>query len=549
MKKILLLLSLLYFLFSCSGIEKKAEEAIAKKIIIRDYKVELNQYFSTNYDSIALPKIKDATLDSLTWVHTFYKNNKYTPIWINDSIQLSEKGAALINQFIAAKNYGLDTHFYGVKTLLETKRKLDEDAPKESKYREASKLEVLLTYYYMLYGKQLNYGMLSIIDSVSVLPRKKFDIDLPAYLYKASQTDSIIEKLLDLQPKQEEYHNLQKGLENFLKNRSLSTESVHVQNFRIDSLNAVNQAKKALILHNYLPEEYKDSLYLEALKTFQTEHGLQADGLIGKNTANALSISPYRYYKQIVVNLERWRWKENWNPNYIFVNIPSYKMQLYRDAKEVRTHKVVVGKIKNQTPEIIDTLEYIIAYPYWNVPRKISVDEILRKAQRDSTYIKRNNYEVLTYSRKNVNPDSINWNAMNKNNFRYLIRQRGGSSNALGLVKFIFPNKHAIYLHDTPSKYYFGREIRAYSHGCVRVHKALDLAEYILKSDDNKYTIDSIKGYIEKQKEKTIILNSKIPIYLYYFTTSADSNGKITFYKDIYRKDEKLMAELANNRN
>ncbi len=548
MKKNILLILLCCLLFSCSGIEKKVEDE-AKKMTQRDYKSELNRYFSTNYLSIVTPEIQNIKLDSIDWVHKFYEKTRHTTIWINDSIQLSENGLGLITQLSNAKKYGLDSVFYTIGTLQNLKKELDTVQLKASTYSTAIELEVLLTHYYMLHGKHLNYGIIEAVDSVSVLPRKKFNLDLPSYLYKASQSDSVVEKLFDLQPKHMEYRNLQKGLELFLSKTSLSKEMVKVKNFRVDSLKAIKQAKKALVLHQYLSKKDNDSLYFNALTKFQTEHGLRPDSLIGKNTAKALSISPYNYYKQITANLERWRWREEWPSNYIYINIPSYKMQLYKGTELVREHKTVVGKFKNQTPEIIDTLEYIIAYPYWNVPRKISVKEILKKVQKDSTYLTRNNYEVLTYTRESLDPNTINWKEIDNDSFRYLIRQRGGESNALGLVKFIFPNKYAIYMHDTPSKYLFNNETRAYSHGCVRVHKAIDLANYILKSDNNKYTIDSIYKYIKKRKEKSMLLNTKIPMYIYYFTTSADSLGTITIYNDIYKKDKKLITALAVNNN
>jgi len=547
-KNYLALVYILLLLFSCSGFEKNAEKEV-EKAVQRNYKAELDQYFSTNYLSIVKPQINSAALDSIQWIHQFYKNNHHSTIWINDSIQLTEYGSRLISQLSNAKNFGLDTKHYAITTLQNLKKELDTIRLKDKKYVAASELEVLLTHYYMLHGMHLNYGTLDSINGVTQLLRKKFSVDLPTHLYKAHKSDSIIEMLFDLQPQHVEYHNLQKGLEKFLENTNLSTEDITVQNYRIDSLKAIQQAKRALILHQYLPESHNDSLYFNALTKFQIEHGLRPDSLVGKNTAAALSISSYRYYRQIVANLERWRWREEWPSDYIFVNIPAYKMQLIKGTEQQKEHKVVVGKFKNQTPEIVDTLEYIIAYPYWNVPRKISVKEILGKAQKDSTYLTRNNYEVLTYSRETVDPKSIDWNEVNNDNFNYLIRQRGGGANALGLVKFIFPNKYAIYMHDTPSKYLFDNETRAYSHGCVRVEKAIDLANYILKTDNNKYTIDTINKYIKKQKEKPMLLNTKIPIFIYYFTASADSLGNITLYNDIYKKDEKLISELTINSN
>ena len=542
MRKLFLILSIVYLLYSCSESEKKEEIKI-------DYPVELNQYFQTNYHKIVLPKINNIKIDSIDWLHTFYKNNNYNTIWIKDSLKVKEVGIKLIDHLSKSENYGIDSRLYAINKLLELKRNLERTNVLESKLGFASKIELLLTYYFMQHGKHLNYGLVSSIDSFSIIPRKLFDVKLPRYLSIANDSNKILENLLKLQPKHPQYHRLQRGLEYLLKNASLSTKNINVQNFRIDSSKAIKQAKKALVLHNYLPKKYNDSLYFEALTKFQTEHGLKPDSLIGNNTANALSVSPYRYYKQIVANLERWRWKNNWTSEYLYVNIPSFKMELYNNFNPERKHKVVVGKLSNQTPEIIDSIEYIIAYPYWNVPRSISVKEILVKAQKDTSYLKRNNYEILTYSRENLDPNSINWNEINEDNFTYLIRQKGGTTNALGLVKFIFPNKHAIYLHDTPTKYYFNQETRAYSHGCIRVQQALELADYSLKSDNNKYNLDSIFKYIDVQKEKPMKLNKKIPIHIYYFTASADNSGNVTFYNDIYEKDDKLITELSFNAN
>ncbi len=541
-KKVFILLYVSTFLFSCSG-SKKTEEI--KEEIKVDLKAELVQYFNSNYTTVVSSTVSESNIDSAQWVKAFYKANNRLLVWINDSIELSEKGKLLIEQLSKAKNYGLDTRRYPVNTLLDAKNRLNDSISQQEKFAIASKLEILLSHNYMLYGKHLNYGVLDSIDSLTVLPRRQFSINLPKYFQKAYESDSIMEKLLDLQPKQPEYINLQKGLEKYLETSTLSTENIVVESFRIDSLKAIRQSKKALILHQYLTESAKDSLYMEALSKFQKEHGLRQDGLIGTNTAKALSLSPYYYYKQLVVNLERWKWKENWSKNYFYVNVPSYQLQLVKDYQWVKNHKVVVGKFKNQTPEIVDTLEYIIAYPFWNVPRKISVKEILGKVQRDSTYLTRNNYEVMTYSRKIVHPDSVKWKTVTQRSFNYLIRQKGGGGNALGLVKFIFPNKHAIYFHDTPSKRFFKREKRAYSHGCVRIDKALDLADYILKEDQNTRTIDSVYKYIKKKKRKPIKLKNKVPIYIYYLTASADSSGNIIFYNDVYKKDNELIAKLA----
>ncbi len=546
MKKIYLLISIIITVFSCADNTNKTGTIGSASI---DYKADFYQYFSSNHNSKITTPIDDIALDSVQWVQNFYKSINYSTIWINDSIQLNKNGKRLLQQLYNAKNYGLDTRLYPINKIRTLNQQLDTISIIDDRYIIASQIDVLLSYFYMLHGKHLNYGILDSIQTHSLVPRKQFKINLPKYLKQAYESDSIMDKLYDLQPKHQEYHNLQKGMESFLKKASLSTENINVINFREDSLKSVALAKEALILHQYLSEEDKDSLYTNALEKFQMEHGLKTDGLIGNNTAKALSISPYEYYQRIVVSLERWRWKEPFNGTRIYVNIPSYELELFKNNSLVKKHTVVVGSFKNQTPEIVDSLAYVIAYPYWNVPKKISVKEILLKAQKDSTYLMRNNYEVMTKKREAVEPDSVNWSTVNSKNFNFLFRQRGGGKNALGYVKFIFPNKHAIYLHDTPSKSFFSRERRAYSHGCVRVQDALHLAEYLLDDDQNKYNVDSVNAAIKNQKEKWMPLNSKVSIYLYYFTTAANKSGDITFYEDPYKLDKVLMKDLALNIN
>lgn len=545
MKKIISYLFFLLFLFSCAPEPKKAAVSVSNTPRI-DYKQNLDTYFKNNFKHLdSTAQLQKIDLDSVHWINTFYQMNGHRLIWVNDSIEINKIGDNLIDKLSGSREYGISSSLYEASLLYKLKQEVSKIKNKKDRYKLASEIEILLTNFYMQYGKHLNYGVLVTTDSITKLPRKKFIVDMPKYVYNAYNKDSLLEKLFDLQPQNKQYTKLQKKLVNYLRKSSLSTDNIKVENFRIDSVQAIEQSKKALILHQYLDTITADSLYNQKLKMFQIDHGLKPDGLIGKNTAIALSKSPYEYYQTLAANLERWRWKDKMQSEFIFVNIPAFKLEVYDHGILKLKSNIVVGKNKNQTPEIKDSIKYIIAYPYWNVPRTISVEEILVKAQKDSTYLGRNNYEVLTYSRDSVNIDSLNLNELNEDNFNYLIRQKGGSSNALGFVKFIFPNKYAIYLHDTPSKHYFSYESRAYSHGCVRVEKAMQLSDYILESDKNKYNLDSIYKFIDKRKEKTIKLKKKIPVYLYYFTASVDENDNLTFYNDIYSYDNKLMNMIT----
>lgn len=515
-----------------------------------NYKEKLRVYICDNYKKIKPDtEIHKITLSNIDWINEFYKEIKHNPIWINDSLELNQNGKDLIKLLSNSYNYGLDTNFYDGNSLNKISISLNGTVEKDQKYATASALELLLTNSYFKIGKDLNYGIVHKDSSklVSQIPRKEFGVDLPKHLLNSFKTDSITTILLTLQPQHKEYIKLQQHLEEYIKIASFSKETITVNHFRKDSIKAFEQSKKALVLYSYLKEESSDSDYVLALEKFQIQHGLKPDGLIGRNTAKALSKSPYNDYKKAIVSLEKWRWKNSWGTDYIFVNIPSYEMKIYRNDEIKKSLNVVLGKPSTFTPEINDEMEYMIVYPFWNLPFSISSKELLPKIKKDSTYLKRNGYKVFTSKYKSIKSDDINWNTVTEGNFNYKIRQNGGGGNSLGLIKFIFPNKHSIYFHDTPSKRYFKNEIRAYSHGCIRVQHPLQLAELILEADENKYNIDSVKTYIGNRKQKKITLNTKIPIYIQYFTCGTDSNNKIVFYKDIYGLDEKLEELMGLN--
>ena len=515
-----------------------------------DYKENLRVYLSDHYNKLN-PKseVQKITLSHTDWINNFYKEIKHKPIWINDSLEPNNNAYELILLLSTSYNYGLDSSLYYASKLNEISKQIKRTTNLDERYSAASDLEILLTNSYFLIGKDLNYGLVPQDSSnlVSEIPRKAFDIDITQHLLNSFKTDTVTKSLLALQPQHAEYLKLQSQVEKYLKTASLSKEKVQVIHFRKDSIMAYQQSKEALVLHNYLTETGSDTDYVRAIEKFQIQHGLKPDGLIGKNTAKALSKSPYSNYIKAVMSLEKWRWRNDWNEDYIFVNIPSCEMKVYQDNKIKKHLKVVVGKPKTHTPELNDEMEYMIIYPFWNLPYSISSKELLPKIKKDSTYLKRNGYKVFTNKYKPVDDNSINWNSVTENNFKYKIRQEGGGSNSLGIIKFIFPNKNSIYFHDTPSKRYFKNEIRAYSHGCVRVQHPLELADVILQSDQNKYNIDSVNTYVKSKKQKRITLNTKIPVHIQYFTCGTDTNSNIVFYKDIYGFDEKLKELMGLN--
>jgi len=280
---------------------------------------------------------------------------------------------------------------------------------------------------------------------------------------------------------------------------------------------------------------------------FQLDNGLNADGIVGSKTRKALNIPLEQRIKQIIVNMERWRWlPENLGSRYIYVNIADYNLKLYENNQLKMEMKTIVGQEQRSTPVFSDEIDYLVLNPYWYVPKSIAVKDKLPLIKEDYKYLQENNYSLFQYTGNNnlkeIDPAEVDWSEIDKDNFNYLLRQNPGDENALGRVKFMFPNRFSIYLHDTPSKYLFSETERGFSSGCIRIEKPVDLAEYLLK-DQEKWDRQAIEAEMKKDKEKTVYLNNPIKIYLQYNTVWVDSLGNLNFREDIYGRDQKIIEE------
>ncbi len=289
------------------------------------------------------------------------------------------------------------------------------------------------------------------------------------------------------------------------------------------------------------PQLYSNDL-AAAVKSYQRRVGLNDEGIIGKLSLIQMNISARERLRQIAINMERWRWMpENLGVNHIMVNIAAF--ELYRVAKNklVETINVVVGKKYHQTPVFSDKMEYVVLNPTWTVPYSIATKEILPKLQNNPAYLKAD-FEVLRGGQP-VDSYSIDWSQYSTRNFPYVFRQKPGPKNALGQVKFILPNKHAIYLHDTPSKSLFGQKNRAFSHGCVRVYKPVNFADKILSTVPG-WSPNRIRQVLESRELTRVNLPKHLPVHIVYATVWAGKNGAINFRPDIYGRDRKLYRAL-----
>jgi murein L,D-transpeptidase YcbB/YkuD len=289
---------------------------------------------------------------------------------------------------------------------------------------------------------------------------------------------------------------------------------------------------------------------VEGVRRFQDRHGLEPDGVIGKGTVAALNVPFARRVRQIELGLERLRWMPDLTGGrFIVVNIPTFQLwawdSLPADGAPTLSMNVVVGtSLKTMTPVMQEEMAYLVFRPYWNVPRSITTGEILPKLARDPGYLVLHNMELVAGGGDDARPlaaTPANIERLAKGQLR--VRQRPGPKNSLGLVKFIFPNDQAIYLHDTPATALFSRARRDFSHGCVRVERPVDLAAWVL-SERPEWTRDRIVEAMQRGKSQRVSLPRQIPVFLFYTTALSSPDGTVRFAEDIYGQDARLLKAL-----
>jgi len=290
-------------------------------------------------------------------------------------------------------------------------------------------------------------------------------------------------------------------------------------------------------------DPYDDTLEA-GVRRFQARHGLDSDGVIGPATLRAMNVPVEDRIDQIRVNLERARWVfDDIEDYFIIVNIAGFKAYVVRDGKVEWDTQVQVGKTYHQTPVFRDEMKYVVFNPTWTVPYSIATKEMLPRIKNDPTYFDTRDFDIKDRSGGLVDPKSIDWSQLSRRNFPYTFVQRPGPRNALGRVKFIFPNQHSVYLHDTPSKSLFGRAERAFSHGCVRTQNPFDLAEILLA--DKGYDQDKIKQTLDSLETKTVHLSEPLPVMLLYWTAEIGPGDDMNFYSDVYQRDARVLKIMA----
>jgi murein L,D-transpeptidase YcbB/YkuD len=535
-------------------------------------------------DSVYVMKAMNAEpafKDQLEWGKKFYKERDYRLGWFRNH-ELVPQAKTMLGVIEKAADEGLDPKDYKVKDFDKLFADL-EAAQSDTTKRNAleKEIDVALSGTYFNWASDFYRGTVSPREVKNIDWRvKRNKIKLHKALMTILQERESTYPYYEFEPLHPEYNALKKALADYralqrnggwptipadtklkpgssspavtvLRQRLLGGKSEPApatENTPVQPVADKGVASAAAT--PAVPAPVYEGELVEAVKAFQTQNGLNPDGIVGGETLRLLNVPLADRIDQIMLNMERWRWiPKRFEPNYLLVNIPDYKLHVIEDSKEVLTMKVIVGKALNATPVFSDKMEYVVLSPYWNVPMSIIQKELAPKLVNDPNYLDHLDMEVVKgYGAKAVpvNPGSIDWSNVNEKTFKYTLRRRPGPKNDLGDVKFIFPNSDDIYLHDTPHDELFNQTKRGFSHGCVRVEEPIKLAEYLLRNKPG-WDRQTILETIQAREEKYVTLDEKLPVYLVYFTAWVDEAGNVHFRDDIYGHDKALAQQYFNN--
>ncbi|MBD1546317.1 L,D-transpeptidase family protein [Labrenzia aggregata] len=383
------------------------------------------------------------------------------------------------------------------------------------------------------------------VDLVAVLEEIKSKDDLEAYLVSRNpqnaQYAALKKELARLRAQDEEEGQIVIAPGTFLKAGGSSPEMKHIVAAINKNGSDALKEKHADTLAAYAGEEAYTPELVALVKDFQKENKLSADGIVGKNTIKAMvGETNAAKIAKVKLAMERRRWLPvDLGARRVFVNQPAFTATYYEPGKEPYSMRVIVGKKSNQTSFFYDKIELVEYNPYWGVPYSIIVNEMLPKLAQDPSYLDRAGYEVTTVSGHQVSSSSVDWYAVATKQQSINVRQYPGASNALGQVKILFPNSHDIYMHDTPTKSLFNKDVRAFSHGCIRLQDPKGMAAAVLGKSK-----DYVTGRINQGQNAQEDVTGNIPVYISYFTAWPNDEGTISYFDDIYDRDMYLLKAL-----
>lgn len=491
--------------------------------------------------------------EDLAALTAFYAAREDRPLWIEGN-QLSLKARAAIAEISRAADWGLDPSAF---TLPAAITEGGSDAELRTRLAEA---EVTLSLAVLQYARHARGGRIShpAKELSSYLDRKPQLKDPTSVLEEIAAASEADAYLRDLHPKHPQFAKLRAAL---MKMRGSAEEAGNEDKqvrlpARGPALSLGTRHADVALLRQRLevpaqanegePEtdDLFDKALQDAVKAFQREAGLSADGIVGRATRTALNGDDPTSVTEasIIANMEQWRWMpEDLGRFHIAVNLPEYTIRVVRDGEVIHSERVITGKTSKQTPVFSDEMSTVVFHPFWGVPDSIKVNELLPSLARGGNALEKNNLR-LQYKGRDVDPATIDWSQADIRRFH--VYQPPGRGNVLGQVKFMFPNRHQVYMHDTPTQNLFNSTQRTYSHGCVRVRNPLRLAELVL-AEDKDWDADKVQGVVRSGPQNNHVnLTQKVPVHMTYFTVVAKEDGTLQSFPDVYGHEKRIRLAL-----
>lgn len=510
-------------------------------VIIAPPQTALAQTIKTGLAATYYGATKDsAAYNEAQKLYFFYGSRHFEPIWLDETasgdVAFSEAAQKILKLFAAAATEGLRPSDYLTPDLDVAGAKGD---PLKMAALETAFSGATLRYATHIYTGRIVPG--SVSPQLDIAPKQ---LDEASLLVQLASSPDPVAVLAALEPTHPEFLALKAALATF--DESQTDRPVQVAEGPTLKPGMSDPRVPVLRQRLELPVAdgtvYDDAL-VDAMKAFQTSLDLDVDGVMGPATLAALNGGAPLTRADILANMERWRWMPRELGAFnVMVNIPEFRLAISRDGQEEYTTRVVVGTTKNQTPVFSNAIRHIVVNPYWNVPSSILRGEVAPAVLRNPGYIDNNNYDLL-YNGTPVSPWQVDWAQVSPSNFPFRVRQRPGPGNALGQIKFLFPNKHDVYLHDTPSKSLFARDFRAYSHGCVRVQNPMEFADALMANEPNisRASLEAMFG----SSERWVNPEAQIPVHIAYFTVRVEADGSLRSFGDVYGHNAKLISAMG----
>ncbi len=496
--------------------------------------------------------------DYLEHVQALYQAVNYTPVWVRDG-QPTPQAQAVMTALEVSRLKGLNPEEYDAERWPSRLSAL-KSAPGDP--TTVAHFDAALTVSAMRYISDLHIGRVNPKHFEFGIDVAQKRYDLPQFLLqKLLPASNVPEVLKAVEPPYYGYQRTEAALQNYLAladldhspplpelQKTLAPGDPYVEaEALVQRLQLLGDLPKGPV--GDVKPGFYDGPLVDGVKHFQSRHGLKPDGRLGKDTLRQLNTPLRARIQQLDDALERWRWLPVDFPTLpVAVNIPEFVLRVFSpDHRIALRMNVVVGKaVRNETPVFAKDMKYIVFRPYWNVPYSITRGEIIPAITKDSGYLARKNFEITDQSGRIVTSGAVSADVLAQLRAgKLLVRQRPGPANSLGLVKFMFPNEHNVYLHSTPSQALFLESRRDFSHGCIRVEKPAELAAWLLQGQP-KWTLAAVKAAMQSGPDnQQVNLDRPVPVVIIYLTAVVEEDGEVYFFDDIYGHDRSLNAVLA----